>query len=223
MSVLGEKKCWTKVSAGADDVVSNVEKVCCDERESKFQQKGIVLWLTGLSGAGKTTLANRLERCFFDQGKLVYVLDGDKIRKGLSSDLGFSDEDRFENIRRIGEVARLFADAGLIVLVAFISPFKRDRDSVRLAMAPGKFIEIFVDSPIEVCEKRDVKGLYKKARAGIIQDLTGISSPYEPPLFPEIHLKTDKQTVDECVEEVIDYLNDGLRFHNYNFLNSSQI
>lgn len=210
MSTLGENKYLTKIKAGIDDVVadvaSNVEKVCCEERENKFQQKGLVLWFTGFSGAGKTTLANRLERCLFDQNKLVYVLDGDNIRKGLSSDLGFSNEDRFENIRRIGEVARLFADAGLIMLVAFISPFRKDRDSVRSAMAPEKFIEIFVDSSLEICEKRDVKGLYKKARAGTIEDFTGISSPYEPPLIPEIHLRTDKKTMDQCVDEVLDFL-----------------
>ena len=197
----------------ADDVNLPLKNVGCEEREIRFQQKGTVLWITGLSGAGKTTLANRLERQLFDQNKLVYVLDGDKIRQGLSSDLGFSIEDRFENIRRIGEVARLFADSGLIVLVAFISPFRKARDSVRLAMAPGKFVEIFVDSPVDVCEKRDVKGLYKKARAGIIEDFTGISSPYEPPLFPEIHLRTDKQTIDECVNTVIDYLKCELLLH----------
>ena len=197
----------------ADDVNLPLKNVGCEEREIKFQQKGTVLWMTGLSGAGKTTLANRLERRLFDQNKLVYVLDGDKIRQGLSSDLGFSTEGRFENIRRIGEVARLFADSGLIVLVAFISPFRKARDSVRLAMAPGKFVEVFVDSPVDVCEKRDVKGLYKKARAGIIEDFTGISSPYEPPLFPEIHLRTDKQTIDECVNTVIDYLKCELLLH----------
>ena len=217
MSDLGGKKFMVEDPAGVDcmaeDVDLSLKNVCCEEREVKFQQKGTVLWMTGLSGAGKTTLANRLERRLFDQNKLVYVLDGDKVRQGLSSDLGFSNEDRFENIRRIGEVARLFADSGLIVLVAFISPFRKDRDSVRLAMAPGKFVEIFVDSPVGVCEKRDVKGLYKKARAGIIEDFTGISSPYEPPLFPEIHLRTDKQTIDVCVNTVIDYLKCELLLH----------
>ena len=203
----------TGVNGMTDDADLPLKNVYCEERENKFQQKGTVLWITGLSGAGKTTLANRLERRLFDQSKLVYVLDGDKIRQGLSSDLGFSTEDRFENIRRIGEVARLFADSGLIVLVAFISPFRKSRDSVRLAMAPGKFVEIFVDSPVDVCEKRDVKGLYKKARAGIIEDFTGISSPYEPPLLPEIHLRTDKQTIEECVNTVMDYLKCELLLH----------
>ena len=181
-------------------------KVSQSERTKKYSQSETVLWLTGLSGAGKTTLANQLERVFFDQGKLVYVLDGDKVRAGLGSDLGFSAEDRVENIRRIGEVTKLFTDAGLIVIVACVSPFRKDRDSVRLALAPGRLIEIFVDSPLEVCEKRDVKGLYKKARAGIIEDFTGISSPYEPPLSPEIHLKTDKETIEESVGKILDYL-----------------
>ena len=159
--------------------------------------------MTGLSGAGKTTLANRLEVALLNQNKMVYVLDGDKIRLGLSSDLGFSDVDRKENIRRIGEVARLFADAGLIVIVAFISPFREDRDNVRLAITPGRFIEIFLDSSLEICEKRDPKGLYKKARAGLIKNFTGISSPYEQPLNPEIHLKTDESDIEECVNKVL--------------------
>jgi adenylylsulfate kinase len=183
-----------------------VEIVLQEEREKKQLQKGAVLWLTGLSGAGKTTVANCLERFLFDHGKLVYVLDGDKVRRGLNSDLGFSNEERIENIRRIGEVARLFADAGLIVIVAFISPFRKGRDCVRMAMAPGRFIEVYVDSPLEICEKRDTKGLYKKARAGLIENFTRISSPYEPPLSPEIHLRTDKETVDKSVAKVLDYI-----------------
>ena len=188
------------------------EKVSREQREKKHLQNGTVLWLTGLSGAGKTTLANHLERALFDKNKLVYVLDGDKVRTGLNSDLGFSNEDRFENIRRIGEVSRLFADAGLIVIVAFISPFRKDRDSVRMAMEAGKFIEVFIDCPLEVCEKRDTKGLYKKARAGMIEDFTGISSPYEPPLSPEIHLRTEKDTVNKCIDKIMNYLKDARCF-----------
>lgn len=189
-----------------EDVVLPAEKVSQEEREGKLSQKGAVLWLTGLSGAGKSTLADTLERALFDRNKLVYVLDGDKIRSGLNSDLGFSNEGRCENIRRIGEVARLFADTGMIVIVAFISPFRKDRNSVRMAMPAGRFIEIFADSPLEICEKRDTKGLYKKARAGLIEDFTGISSPYETPLYPEVHLKTDKKTVTECIDKVLKYL-----------------
>ena len=192
----------------------NMERVSQKEREGKHLQSGATLWLTGLSGAGKTTLANHLERALFDRDKLVYVLDGDRIRSGLNSDLGFSSEDRIENIRRIGEVARLFTDAGLIVIVAFISPFRKDRDRVRMAMAPGRFIEIFVDCSLEVCEKRDAKGLYKKARAGLIEDFTGISSPYESPLCPEIHLRTDRETIGEDVDQVLNYLKGTLPIHN---------
>ena len=164
------------------------------------------MWLTGLSRAGKTTLANHLERALFDQDKLVYVLDGDEVRRGLSSDLGFSIENRSENIRRVGEVARLFADAGLIVIVALISPFRKDRDIIRTGMAPRRFIEVFVDSPLDVCEKRDVKGLYKKARAGLIEEFTGITSLYEPPLSPEIHLQTNKEDVNQCISKILDHL-----------------
>lgn len=188
------------------------EKVSKEKRENKYQQNGTVLWLTGLSGAGKTTLANRIELALFNKNKMVYVLDGDNIRQGLNFDLGFSDKDRQENIRRIGEVARLFADAGLIVIVAFISPFKKDRDRVRMAMKPGRFIEIFVDSSLEVCSKRDPKGLYKKARAGLIKDFTGISSPYEQPLCPEIHLKTDEFSIDECINKTLLYLKETFIF-----------
>jgi adenylyl-sulfate kinase len=196
----------TTIDLKTQEVVLPTEKVSLEARESKYQQKGSLIWLTGFSGAGKTTLANQLERTLFDHDKLVYVLDGDKVRAGLNSDLGFSNEERFENIRRIGEVARLFADAGLIAIVACISPFRKERDSVRMAMAPGRFIEVFVDSPLEVCEARDPKGLYKKARKGIIKDFTGISSPYEPPLLPEVHLRTNKETIDKSVDKVLQYL-----------------
>jgi adenylylsulfate kinase len=206
------KKVCTELDTSGENF--STEKVTPEEREKKHLQKGTVMWLTGLSGAGKTTLANNVERILFNQDKLVYVLDGDKVRGGLNSDLGFSYEDRFENIRRIGEVARLFTDAGLIVIVAFISPFKKDRDSVRKAMAPGRFIEVFVDSPLKVCEERDVKGLYKKARAGMIDDFTGISSPYEAPLSPEIHLRTDHETIDDSVNKILGYLKAELLFHN---------
>ena len=201
-----EYKVHSIVDSEVDKDAISLEVVCCEERETKQQQGGIMLWLTGLSGAGKTTVANHLERALFDRDKLVYVLDGDKVRRGLNSDLGFSFEDRFENIRRIGEVAQLFVDAGLIVIVAFISPFRKDRDNVRKAMGLNRFVEVYVDSPLEICEKRDVKGLYKKARAGLIEGFTGISSPYEPPLAPEIHLRTDKETIDNSVAKVLDYL-----------------
>ena len=175
-------------------------------RGEMSQQKGKILWLTGFSGAGKTTIALNVNKALLVQGRLVYILDGDKVRSGLNSDLGFSDEDRLENIRRIGEVAKLFADAGMIIIVACISPFRADRDKVRKEIGPDNFIEVFVDCPLEVCEKRDTKGLYKKARSGIIKDFTGISSPYEPPLIPEIHLKTDQESIIECTNKILSFM-----------------
>ena len=161
------------------------------------------MWLTGLSGSGKSTIARELERKLFLLGKRAYVLDGDNIRSGLNSDLGFSPEDRKENIRRIGEVARLFADAGLICVVAFISPYRTDRDTARRLLPEGRFIEVYVNAPLEVCEQRDPKGLYAKARANVLREFTGISSPYEPPRSPELALRTDLLTVGESVAQVL--------------------
>ncbi len=181
-----------------------------EEKELRNYQKGSIVWLTGLSGAGKTTLGNQIERILFDQGRLVFFLDGDKVRNGLNADLGFSREDRTENIRRISEVSKLLAESGMIVIVAVISPFRKDRDNIRRTMEPGRFIEVFVDSPIEVCEERDIKGLYKKARGGLIKDFTGISSPYERPLSPEIHLRTNKETVDDSINKILDCLNETI-------------
>jgi len=183
------------------------------EKEKRFGQKGTIIWMTGLSGSGKTTLSLELEKTLCEKGKLVYVLDGDLIRAGLNSDLGFSQNDRHENIRRIGEVSRLFADAGLIVIVAFISPFRDDRNRVRNAVQKGRFVEIFLDCSLETCEKRDPKGLYKKARRGEIKEFTGISSPYEPPENPELRLKTDSQSVEESIQQVIKYLEDSEVFY----------
>jgi adenylylsulfate kinase len=181
------------------------EKISQSQREQRINQKGTIFWFTGVSGSGKTTLTTELEKQLFDRNSLAYLLDGDSIRGGLNSDLTFSPEDRCENIRRVGEVARLFADAGFFVIVAFISPFRKDRDRVRNLMSPGRFIEVFVDCPLSVCEKRDPKGMYKKARAGIIPEFTGISSPYEPPKSPEIHLHTDQHTIEVCVKQVMDF------------------
>jgi len=169
---------------------------------------GCVVWLTGLSGSGKSTIATELERELFNHGQHAYVLDGDNSRHGLGSDLGFSPEDRKENIRRIGEVAKLFADAGIICITAFISPYRADRDLVRrmLAGGPNQFIEIFVNAPLDVCERRDPKGLYAKARANEIKEFTGISAPYEAPSEPEIELRTDEITVAESVARIMEYL-----------------
>ncbi len=183
----------------ADHLVSR------DERERRNGHRGAVIWLTGLSGAGKSTLAMALERKLFAQGATVYVLDGDNVRMGLNSDLGFSAADRAENIRRIGEVAALFADAGTIVITAFISPMKRDREIARKA-AGERFHEVYVSADVETCEKRDTKGLYKRARAGEITEFTGISAPYEPPDESELTLDTATSTVDACVEQLVDYV-----------------
>lgn len=188
------------------NIVWHDHQVTKKERSQIKNQKPCILWFTGLSGSGKSTIANAVETRLHEMGKHTYILDGDNIRMGLNKGLGFSDEERVENIRRIGEVSKLFVDAGLIVLTAFISPFQRERDSVRAMVEEEEFIEIFVDTPLEVCERRDPKGLYKKARGGEIPNFTGISSPYEAPLKPEIHIAKDMVTTEEVTEQIIDYL-----------------
>ena len=175
-------------------------------REELLKQKGCVIWFTGLSGSGKSTVANQVAGHLHQSGQITYVLDGDNIRHGLNKNLGFSPEDRQENIRRIGEVAKLFADAGLITTTAFISPYRQDRDAVRDIMSPDRFIEVFVDCPLEVCENRDPKGLYKKARAGELKGFTGIDAPYEAPQSPELVVNTNELDVAGCTEQVIAYL-----------------
>ena len=178
------------------------------EREKLLAQRGVTVWLTGLSGSGKSTLAVAAERALVSRGRLAYVLDGDNVRHGLNKNLGFGPADRTENIRRIGEVAKLFCDAGLIVFTSFISPYRADRDAVRTLMPPGDFVEVFVDASVETCEGRDVKGLYKRARAGEIPEFTGISAPYEAPLYPELVLDTNRQSVDESVGAILRHLED---------------
>ena len=181
-------------------------KVKREDRERLLGQKGVVIWFTGLSGSGKSTLAYAVEEKLHKMGYLTYVLDGDNIRHGLNSDLGFSPEDREENIRRVGEVAKLFADAGVIVMTAFISPYRKDRRRARRLMDEGRFVEVYCKCGLEVCAKRDPKGLYKKAKAGEIDQFTGVSAPYEEPERPEIVVETDKQSIEECVEKIIQYL-----------------
>ena len=190
----------------AENLTWHVGEVDKDARAAAHGHRGAVLWFTGLSGSGKSTIGHRVERLLTERGAFAYVLDGDNIRHGLNSDLGFSPEDRVENIRRIGEVARLFADAGAIVVSAFISPYRSDRDRIRGLLGDGEFIEVFVDTPLEICEARDPKGLYKKARAGEISGFTGLDAPYEAPEAPEVHLKTADLSVDEAAEQVIRYL-----------------
>ena len=176
------------------------------DRERLLKQRGVTIWLTGLSGSGKSTVAVATEHVLAERGRLVYVLDGDNVRHGLNTNLGFSPEDRTENIRRIGEVAKLFTDAGIITLTSFISPYRADRDAVREIMHPGDFIEVLVDASLETCEARDVKGLYQKARACEIPEFTGISAPYEAPEKPEVVLDTNERSVEESVSELIGYL-----------------
>jgi len=188
------------------NIIWHEHHVSKQERSSIKNQKPCILWFTGLSGSGKSTIANAVEAKLNEMQKHTYLLDGDNIRMGLNKGLGFSDEDRIENIRRIGEVAKLFVDSGLIVLSAFISPFQKERDSVRTLVKKGEFIEIFIDTPLEVCEQRDPKGLYEKARKGEIADFTGISSPYEAPQKAEIEIQTDKILIEESVEKIINYL-----------------
>lgn len=177
-----------------------------EKREKLKGHKGAVLWFTGLSACGKSTIANTVDHKLHERGKHTFVLDGDNIRHGLNKNLGFSAEDRAENIRRIGEVAKLFAEAGTLTLTAFISPYKADRDQVRALLQPGQFIEVLVDASLETCEKRDPKGLYKKARAGEIKGFTGIDDPYEAPEKPELVLDSNTKEIDELADEVIAYL-----------------
>lgn len=176
------------------------------ERCQLSGHKGAVLWFTGLSASGKSTVANTVDHKLHSIGKRSFVLDGDNIRMGLNKNLGFSAEDRAENIRRIGEVAKLFASSGVIAITAFISPYRADRNAVRALLEPGEFIEIFMDTPIAICETRDPKGLYKKARAGQIKGFTGIDDPYEAPLEPELVLDGGKKTIDQLADEVLSFL-----------------
>ncbi len=182
-------------------------KVTPEDRARQNRHSGCVVWLTGLSAAGKSTIATELERVLFSLGKHAFVLDGDNMRHGLCSDLAFSPEDRKENIRRIGEVAKLFAEAGFVCITAFISPYRSDRDLARRIAPTGKFIEVYLNVPVEICEQRDPKGLYAKARSGEIKNFTGVSAPYEPPLKPELELRTDKFTLDDCIKAILERLN----------------
>ena len=194
----------------ADQVATNItwheHSVSSADRAKLNGHTGCVLWFTGLSGCGKSTIANTVDHMLNSQGVHTYVLDGDNVRHGLNKNLGFSPDDRTENIRRIGEVAKLFADAGVVTLTAFISPYRADRDQVREIMPEGSFIEVYVNASLETCEKRDPKGLYKKARAGEIKGFTGIDAPYEEPEKAELVLDSDNKGIDELAKEVVEYL-----------------
>jgi len=192
-------------------VISNPDRegrtVTAALRAARNGHGGAVVWFTGLGGSGKSTLAGLLERALFEQGKQVCVLDGDNLRRGLCSDLTFSPDGRKENIRRAGEVAKLFAEAGFICIAAFISPYGSERDLARGIAPEGKFLEVYLNAPLEVCEQRDPKGLYAKARTGEIKNFTGISAPYEPPTKPELELRTDLLTIEDCVARVMTKIN----------------
>jgi adenylylsulfate kinase len=190
----------------ATNIVWHAHSVTRAEREKKFGHRGCTVWMTGLSGSGKSTLANALDDALWQRGIRSYVLDGDNIRHGLNKDLGFSPEDRTENIRRIGEVARLFTDAGIINTTAFISPYREDRDRARSIQGEGDFVEVYVKASVEACEQRDTKGLYAKARAGQIKEFTGISAPYEEPARPEVTVDTEGQSVEESLAVILAYL-----------------
>lgn len=194
----------------AENIVWHAAKVTRQQRTEIFGTAPCVVWLTGLSGCGKSTIAVKLEQQLLAHGHPAYVLDGDNLRHGLNRDLGFSATDRSENIRRVGEVAKLLSDAGFIAIVSLISPYKKDRGTARQLLGPEEFIEVFVDAPLEICRQRDPKGLYKKADAAIAAGkpmmMTGVDAPYEPPEAPELHLATDRQSVEQCVQQILDYL-----------------
>ncbi len=189
-----------------DNLFWQTTKIKKKQRFESNKQKPCIIWFTGLSASGKTTIADLLEKKLFEKNKKTYLLDGDNIRHGLSADLSFSDEDRFENIRRVSEVSKLMVDAGLIVISAFISPFQAERKMAREIFEKEEFVEVFVDTPIEICEKRDTKGLYKKAKEGLVKNFTGISSKYEIPKNPEIILKAGEKNPEDCSEQIIEFL-----------------
>jgi len=193
----------------ATNITWHAGSVTRDERRTLLNQKGVTLWMTGLSGSGKSTIAVILEQLLLHRHKHAYRLDGDNIRMGLNKNLSFSADDRTENIRRIGEVAKLFNDAGVIVIASFISPYKKDRDSVRALCQPGEFIEVYIQTSLQEAEKRDPKGLYKKARKGEIKGFTGIDDPYEAPENPEILIETEKQPPEESAKQILAYLETG--------------
>ncbi len=198
----------------ADNIVPHNYQVSKDDRVASNKHNSFLLWFTGLSGSGKSTIANMVEKSLFEMGVKTYTLDGDNIRKGINKDLSFSPGDRTENIRRIAEVSNLLIDAGLVVLAAFVSPYKKDRENIRTIVKDVNFVEIFVNTSVEECERRDVKGLYKKARAGEIKNMTGISAPYEAPENPNIEIKTEAESLENSVERIIEYITPKLELNN---------
>lgn len=196
------------------NIVKYNYKTTKSQREALHGHKSYLIWFTGLSGSGKSTLANLIEVELHKKGLSTYILDGDNIRRGINKNLSFNPEDRTENIRRIGEIANLMIDAGVIILAAFISPYIKDREGVMQTVGPENFIEIYVNTSIEECERRDVKGLYKKARKGEIKDMTGISAPYEAPINPDLEIVTDGQSIEESVDQLLEFLNQKINLKN---------
>jgi len=197
-----------------DNIIEHQYLISKEDRQKQNNHKSHLIWFTGLSGSGKSTIANQLEKELFLKGIKTYTLDGDNIRKGINKDLTFSPEDRTENIRRIGEISKLLLDAGLVVIAVFISPYKKDRENVKNINKEFNFLEIFVNTSVEECERRYVKGLYKKARAGIIKNMTGISAPYEAPVNPDIEINTEIETVANSVQKILKILTPKLKFNN---------
>ena len=194
-----------------ENIIRHNYQVSKLQRQKLLNQNSLLLWFTGLSGSGKSTIANALEHKLHQEGVKTYALDGDNIRKGINNDLTFSPEDRKENIRRIAEVANLMVDAGVVILAAFVSPYKKDRENIARIVGNDNFVEIFVNTSIEECEKRDVKGLYKKARAGEIKDFTGVNAPYEAPENPAVEIVTDGLSIEECVSKIYDRIKPKLK------------
>lgn len=195
-------------------IVPQKYHIAVSERRAKNKHQSFLIWFTGLSGSGKSTIANSLERRLFELGVQTYALDGDNIRKGINKNLSFSPEDRTENIRRIAEISNLMVDAGLVVLAAFISPYKKDRENIKTIVKDVNFVEVFVNTSVEECERRDVKGLYKKARAGEIKNMTGVSAPYEAPENPDVEIKTENETIAQAVDRIVAYITPKLQLPN---------
>jgi adenylylsulfate kinase len=196
------------------NIIQHDYQVSREDRKSKNNHNSFLIWFTGLSGSGKSTIANLVEQQLFEKGIKTYTLDGDNIRKGINNDLTFSPEDRTENIRRIAEISNLMIDAGLVVLAAFVSPYKKDRENVKNIVKNSNFVEVFINTSVEECERRDVKGLYKKARAGEIKNMTGISAPYEAPEQSDIEIKTEEVSVKEAVNKIINHITPKLKLDN---------
>ncbi|GGG36642.1 adenylyl-sulfate kinase [Bizionia arctica] len=197
-----------------ENIIPHTFQISIKDRRVGNKHNSFLIWFTGLSGSGKSTIANAVELELFNKGIKTYILDGDNIRKGINKDLSFSPEDRTENIRRIAETANLMIDAGLVVLAAFVSPYKKDRENIKNIVKDVNFVEVYVNTSIEECEKRDVKGLYKKARAGEIQNMTGISAPYQAPESADIDIKTENTTVEVAVKQIIDFITPKLKLEN---------